>query len=124
MPRKFREKSFTNTYHCIIRGINKQNLFFDQQDKDKFLNELKKTKDKYNYSLYAYCIMSNHVHLLIKDNNNKLQSIMQSITISYSIYFNKKYDRSGHLFENRYKSSSIESKSYILTYIDIYIEIQ
>ena len=114
MPRKFREKSFTNTYHCIIRGINKQNLFFDQQDKDKFLNELKKTKDKYNYSLYAYCIMSNHVHLLIKDNNNKLQSIMQSITISYSIYFNKKYDRSGHLFENRYKSSSIESKSYIL----------
>lgn len=114
MPRKAREKSETGIYHCVIRGIDKQDIFFDNSDRRKFLKEIAKTKEKYGYELYAYCLMDNHIHLMIKDCNEKLYKIMQSIMISYSSYFNKKYDRTGHLFQNRYLSKPVENERYLL----------
>lgn len=117
MPRTNRKISFNNTYHIMLRGINKQNIFNDNLDRNKFLRALKETKERYQYKLYAYCLMNNHVHLLICDSKQKISSIIQSLAIKYSLYFNKKYDRVGHLFQNRYKSKCVENKRYLLNLI-------
>lgn len=114
MPRIARQKSYTNVYHIILRGINKQDIFFEDIDRWKFLKELKESKEKYKFEIYAYCLMDNHVHLMIKDNQEQINKIMQSIAISYAIYFNKRYDRIGHLFSNRYNSRAVENQYYLL----------
>lgn len=114
LPRQARVISESGMYHIILRGINKQDIFFDNQDRYKFMNELIKTKDKYDYELITYCLMPNHVHFEIVDKNSELSKIMQTLTISYSSYFNKKYDRVGHLFQNRYFSKPIETEAYLL----------
>ena len=113
IPRAPRKKSNTNVYHVIIRGINRQNIFLDKQDFKKFLKEVKRTKEVYKYELYAYVLMPNHVHFIIHDINQNLSNIMKSLTVTYSYYFNKKYERIGHLFENRFKSKIIEEESYL-----------
>ena len=113
IPRAPREKSNTNVYHIIVRGINRQDIFLDKQDFMKFLKEIERTKKTYLYELYAYVLMPNHVHLVINDVNNNLSTIMQSLNISYTYYFNKRYERVGHLFENRFKSKNIERESYL-----------
>ncbi len=108
-----RKKSNTNVYHVIIRGINKQNIFLDSQDFRKFLKELERTKEYYQYELYAYVLMPNHAHFIIYDAMKNLSNVMQSLNVSYSYYFNQKYERVGHLFENRFKSKSIEDEVYL-----------
>lgn len=113
MPRMARQKSITKVYHIILRGNAKQDIFFDRQDYRKFLKEIYKTKEKYGYELYAYCLMTNHVHLVIYDKSSKLSKVIQSITISYSSYFNTKYERVGHLFQNRFLSKNIETGEYL-----------
>ena len=114
MPRMARKISNTRIYHIILRGNDKQDIFFDKQDYVKFINEVVKAKEKYQYDLYAYCLMTNHVHLVIYDKENKISKIMQSISIAYSSYFSKKYEKVGHLFQNRFLSKSIENKKYLL----------
>ena len=115
MPRIRRKISSTKVYHVILRGIDKQDIFFCDKDYYKFLEILKETKEKYKYDIYSYCLMNNHVHLIIYDKEEQLSKIMQSIEISYSFYFNKKYDRVGHLFQNRYLSKNIEDREYLIT---------
>lgn len=115
MPRIIRQISNTKVYHIILRGIDKQDIFLSEKDYNKFLKILKETKEKYEYEIYSYCLMNNHVHIIIYDKDNNLSKIMQSMAISYSIYFNKKYDRVGHLFQNRYLSKKIEDKEYLKT---------
>ena len=114
MPRKSRKISKTKVYHCMLRGINKQEIFFDSQDYLKFKKELNETKEFFSYKLYSYVLMPNHIHLEIKDENDKLAKIMQSLQLRYSNYFNKKYERTGHLFENRFKSKIVEEEMYKL----------
>lgn len=116
MPRCSRKnaKSFYGVYHIILRGINNQDIFFDDMDRKNFIKRIISTKQKYNYELYAYVLMSNHVHLLIKDKNDSISKIMQSLATSYAIYFNKKYDRIGHLFYNRFHSKCVEDLAYLL----------
>lgn len=116
MPRNSREnqKSYTNVYHVILRSINQQEIFYDSTDRNKFIKTIKETKEKYDYELYAYVLMDNHVHLLIMDKEQKLSKIVQSLAISYALYFNKKYNRIGHVFYNRFKSKSIKNLSSLL----------
>lgn len=114
MPRLARQKSYTDVYHIILRGINKQDIFFDDTDRWKFSKELKRCKEKYKFEIFAYCLMDNHVHLMIKDNEKQINKIMQSIAISYAIYFNKRHERVGHLFSNRYNSRVVENQNYLL----------
>ncbi len=113
MPRKSRKISPFNYYHVIVRGNNKQDIFFDEMDRNKFINDLSKTKEKYNYSLYAYVLMPNHVHLCIKDNESSISKIIQSLLVSYAEYFNKKYERIGYLFQDRFRSEPIENEMYL-----------
>lgn len=113
--REARNLTQSKLYHVIIRGINRQDIFLDNQDKRKFKKELKNTKEKFEYLLYAYVLMPNHVHLIIYDKNNNLSKIMHSILVSFSEYINKKYERVGHLFQNRFKSKPIENDEYLKT---------
>lgn len=113
MPRIKRQISYTKVYHIIMRGIDKQDLFLDENDYEKILRILKVTKEKYEYEIYAYCLMNNHIHLIIFDKNDNVSKIMQSIEISYSRYFNIKYQRVGHLFQNRFLSKKIEDRQYL-----------
>jgi len=115
MPRMSREKSYTKIYHIMIRGINKEKIFLDKEDNYKFKKDLKLAKERYQFDLYAYCIMPNHVHLVIKDCKNCLENIMKSVNIRYSAYFNKKYERVGHLFQNRFLSKKVETDDYLMT---------
>ena len=114
MPRISRKKSNTNVYHVILRGNNKQDLFLDKKDYEKFLKEIRDAKEKYGYELYAYCLMKNHVHLVIYDKEEKLSKIMQSLEVTYSSYFSKKYEKVGHLFQNRFLSKPVETKKYLM----------
>ena len=115
MPRKSRSKSSTKVYHIILRGNAKQDIFLEEQDYMKFMKELSKTKEKYEYKIYTYCLMPNHIHLVLYDEKDNLSIAIQSLAISYSSYWNKKYERVGHLFQNRFLSKAVETESYLKT---------
>ncbi len=114
MPRMARKVSSTRVYHIILRGNDRQDIFFDEQDYKKFIKEIKNTEEKYKYELYAYCLMTNHVHLVIYDKNDMLSKIIQSLAVTYSAYFSKKYERTGHLFQNRFLSKEVETREYLM----------
>ncbi len=114
MSRKARRLSSTKIYHVMIRGNRKEDIFLEDEDKRRFIKILKKIKQKDEYELYAFCLMNNHVHLLIKEKNEHISRIMKRINISYVNYFNQKYQQIGHLFQDRYRSEPIENDSYLL----------
>lgn len=120
MARQARKYSNTKIYHIMLRGVNKQDIFIEEQDKYKFLKDLEIVKEKYHFKIYAYCLMPNHVHLLIRDMEDTISTAMHSLGIRYSAYMNKKYERVGHLFQNRYLSKPVENKEYLL-YLQRYI---
>ena len=78
MPRLARQKSETGFYHILLRGVGRQNIFVDDEDKQRFLETLERYKKELNFELHAYCLMGNHVHLLIKDVSNQLDQIMKN----------------------------------------------
>ena len=124
MPRKQREKSVTGIYHVMMRGINHQDIFEDRGDYWKFLKLLRMQtfpEDKQgkplppHLTVYAYCLMSNHVHLLVRELEEGLVPPIKSIAISYAQYFNYKYEHSGQLFQDRFKSEPVDDMGYFVT---------
>lgn len=109
MARQARKKSETGIYHIMLRGIDKRNIFLDDEDKRKFINSIIKAKKRGNFTLYAYCILNNHVHLLIKEESESIGESVKRITVGYIAWHNDKYKRTGHLFENRFKSEPVET---------------
>ena len=101
----------------MLRGINKQVIFEDEEDNLKFLEMLKKYKVISGYKLFAYCLMSNHVHLLLKVEKEDIDLIIKRIASSYVYWYNWKYKRNGHLFQDRFKSEPVENDSYFLTVV-------
>jgi len=114
MARNARRLSSCNIYHVMIRGNDKKDIFFDVEDRKKFLEILGKVKDSNNYYNLAYCLMTNHVHLLIKEGSENISLIMKRINVTYAYYFNRKYNRIGHLFQDRFRSEIIEDDNYLL----------
>lgn len=114
MPRKPREKSGTGIYHIMMRGINKQTIFQDDEDRSVFLERLETCKQKSQYKLYGYCLMSNHVHLLMRETKEPISSAIKRICGSYVYWYNDKYARCGHLFQERFKSEPVEDDAYFL----------
>lgn len=117
MPRHQRVLSKTGYYHVIMRGINKNDLFLESVDKQYFLNILRMKKQNLEYVIHAYCLMDNHIHLLIEEKNSTIGNIMKRINISYAMYFNKKYNRIGPVFQDRFKSESVEDDRYLLSLV-------
>ncbi len=115
MSREARAVSKTGIYHIMLRGINQQQIFQDEEDCNKFLQTLKESKEKLSYEIYAYCLMGNHVHLLIKETEEQIGQVMKMIASRFATWYNIKYQRVGHLFQDRYKSEPVESKEYFLT---------
>lgn len=115
LPRIGRQYSQSNVYHIIIRGNDKQDIFYDDQDRLLFKERVKESKEKFKYQIYSYCLMNNHVHLLIRVNKGFLSKVMQSLVMRYSIYYNKKYNRIGHVFQDRFLSKKVEKLDYLLT---------
>lgn len=115
MPRKAREKSSTGIYHVMLRGINGQIIFEDNEDYEMLLQTIKEYKEECGYEIYAFCLMSNHIHLLIKEGKEDLGMVFRRIGAKYVYWYNWKYKRSGHLFQDRYKSEVVEDDRYFLT---------
>ncbi len=117
MVRVQRRYSDTGCYHVMIRGNERKNIFIDDEDRLKFINILHKKQSEIELSFYAYCLMDNHVHLVLKDNKNEISLIMKGIATSYAMYFNNKYKRVGHVFQDRFKSEVIENEGYLMAVI-------
>ena len=114
MPRLPREYSYSKVYHIIIKGIDDGDIFYDNEDKQVFKEKMKLTKDKFKYKIYAYCLMNNHVHLVIDVANDVLSKAMQGLSVRYVHYFNRKYNRKGPLIQERFKSKKVEDQRYFL----------
>ncbi len=118
MPRQARVKSKTGIYHVMLRGINQQQIFEDKEDFGKILQIIKEYKDKLKFKIYAYCIMGNHVHLLLKENEIvTIGEILKKIGTRFVYWYNIKYIRVGHLFQDRFKSEPVEDEKYLLTVV-------
>ena len=104
-------------YHAIARGNNKEDIFCDSRDKNKYLELLAKYKEKYGFELFAYVLMNNHIHLLVRVQEHSLSKIMQGIQLTYTQYFNYRYSRVGHVFEQRYKAFICENQAYLMNLI-------
>lgn len=114
MPRTARAKSKTGIYHIMLRGIDRRYIFLDDSDREKFLYYLFRAKEISEFRLYAYCLMDNHVHILMKEKEELGESVKR-ITVGYAQWYNNKYGRTGHMFQNRYKSETIENEKYFVT---------
>ena len=99
----------------MIRGVNKQLIFEEDDDKKRLLMLLEKYKDICHYQLYSYCLMDNHVHLLIREVEDSISELMKRICSSYVYWYNMKYERIGHLFQERFKSETVSDRRYFLT---------
>lgn len=115
MPRYARKISSSKVYHVMLRGVARMSIFFDNDDRIRFLETMDRMKKEGQYEIYAYCLMDNHVHLLIKEGEDTIQRSLKRIGVSYAYYFNKKYDRAGHVFQDRFRSETIEDDSYLMS---------
>lgn len=122
MGRKPRTLSSTGIYHICIRGVNKQRIFEYIEDYKGFFTILRQARntdtfgnvlETPNFELFAYCLMDNHVHLLLATNELTISEIIKRISSSYARFFNNRYNRVGHLFQDRFRSETCEDKKYL-----------
>ncbi|MCE5223038.1 transposase [bacterium] len=120
MPRKARQISESGILHIMMRGINKQPIFFQEEHYQYFFYLMRKAKEKCHMALYAYCLMPNHTHFLIRSFDENPGKFIHHIGTSYAQHYNKIFSRVGHLFQDRYKSEVVQNDEYfiaILRYI-------
>ena len=124
MARTSRKHSHTGIYHVMLRGINRQDLFHEESDYLFFLERLRllvHPKNEKNEpasplcDIYAYCLMTNHVHLMLAPRDRELSDVVKPLAISYARYYNTKYSRCGYLFQDRFKSEPVEDFNYVVT---------
>lgn len=122
MPRTARIVGAGYPHHIVQRGNNKEKVFLDREDYTKYLFLLDRYSTEKETSILVYCLMSNHVHLLVRPLEGKaLSKMMQGITLCYTQYFNRKYRRTGRLWECRYHSTIIDEDKYLWA-VSRYIE--
>ena len=124
MPRQTRKESGTGIYHVMLRGINRQDIFEDAEDYMRMLRCMQQMLEQYDdqgnrlpplCTFYAYCLMSNHVHLLLRVNQEDIGSTIKHLAVMYAMYYNQKYSRSGHVFQDRFKSEPVNDMAYFVT---------
>ncbi len=110
-------------YHIISRGNNKQEIFLHKRNFQRYIYYLEKYSEKFSIAILAFCLMPNHTHLLVKQKADKTVSdFMQSLHTAYTMYFNFRFSRTGHLFQGPYKHVLIETDEY-LTHLSRYIHL-
>lgn len=101
----------------MVRGANKQEIFHDDEDRLRLLTTIKRFKKKAHFEAYGWCLMGNHVHLLVKEGAETISETMRRIGVSYVGYYNQKYLTTGHLFQDRFNSETVDSEGYLKTVI-------
>jgi len=102
-------------YHIVSRGNNREWVFRRGEDFEKYLELCERYKERYGFKLYHWVLMSNHIHLIIETSGeSSLSKIMQGMNLAYTLWFNRKYSKVGHLWQDRFKSGLIEKDSYLL----------
>lgn len=109
-------------YHIVNRGVERRDIFLDDEDHLKFFAIVDDSAATYDFSLYSFCLMRNHYHLLLKTTQENLSLLMRQINSRYSIYFNNKYKRVGPLFQGRFKSWFVYDETYLQSLVK-YIEL-
>ncbi|MBI5779857.1 MAG: transposase [Planctomycetes bacterium] len=114
MPRIARVVAVHFPHHIIQRGNNREKIFFAEVTRRKYLDWLKEYAQAQGVKILAYCLMTNHIHLLVKpDKRESLAKMMQGLNVSYTRYINKRYGRTGRLLEGRYHSCIIDEEPYL-----------
>ncbi|MBI4657161.1 MAG: transposase [Elusimicrobia bacterium] len=101
-------------YHIIVRGNNKSEIFIDERDKTQYIDILKYKIEKFQLKIYGYVLMPNHIHLFLETQLPNISEAMHRLNLDYTLYFNKRHKRSGHLFGSRFKSRLIQKDKYFL----------
>ena len=115
MPRTARKASLSNIYHVMMRGVNRQPIFEDDRDRLHFMSVLKECKEISGFRLHAFCLMPNHLHFLIEPAGEPLDLVFRRIGIRYAVWYNRKHQRAGHLFQDRFRSENVENDLYYMT---------
>lgn len=113
MPRKPRLHFPGALYHVILRGNARQDIFFDDVDRRRFLLFLQESKERFGFRLHGYCLMTNHAHLAIQVGEASLSRIMQNLSLRYTKWINWRNDRIGHVFHGRFKAVMVEADNYL-----------
>lgn len=114
MARKPRVEYAGAFYHVIVRGNQRQIIFRGDTDRRYYLERLEEYRQRYGFKVYAYVLMSNHVHMLVETGKVPLSKIMQGLQLRYTGYYNRKYRKVGHLFQGRYKAILCDRQAYLL----------
>ncbi|MEW6606728.1 MAG: transposase, partial [bacterium] len=112
MARSWRIQYQGAIYHVMSRGVAQQEIFRIEDDYHRFLDYLEKSVDKYGLEIFAFVLMSNHYHLLVRTKEANLSKAIQWLQTAYSVYYNRRHDRRGHLFQGRYKGILVGEESY------------
>jgi len=114
MPRTARVQFEGAVYHIINRGNNRESIFIDEEDHLLYLQLLKRYCEEFNVLLYAYVLMPNHLHLLLETPSGNIADFMRSLNTCYTMRFNRRNSRVGHVFQGRYKSFIVDKDNYLL----------
>lgn len=114
MPRKNRIHYRSAFHHVMLRGNNRKNIFHKKEDYQLFLDAIRSAADAYNFKIHLYCLMTNHIHLVVEVGDIQISRIMQSLSSRYAKLHNKKYNKIGHLFQGRFKSKLISDDYYLM----------
>ena len=114
MARQLRVEFENAFYHITSRGNLRDKIFYDTADRERFLKILNRTKERYGFLLHAYALMDNHYHLLMETPKANISQIMQNINTSYTVYVNRRYQRSGHLLQGRFKGIIVDKDRYLI----------
>jgi putative transposase len=114
MPRQARIDAVGAVHHVMVRGITHSDIFYDDVDRDRFIERLALVLKEGKTACYAFALLSNHVHILLRTGITPIAGVMARLLTGYAVSFNKRHKRSGHLFQNRYKSILCEEEPYLL----------
>ena len=114
MSRAWRIEYEGALYHLMSRGNEGRDIFIDKKDRVDFLNTIGEMSERYDFDIFAYVLMDNHYHLLVRSRLANLKKAMQWFGTTYTQRFNRRHYRSGHLFQGRYKSIIVQNDAYLL----------
>ena len=117
MANKYRERCESNLYHVTVRGVGKQIIFEDDTDRRFFGKKMREYLKECDVELYAWCLMSNHVHLLLRSDLDLVAKFMQRLQTSYARHYNERHERTGHLFQNRFDSVPVTNDEQLMTVV-------
>lgn len=115
MPRHARRLSESEIYHVMLRGVNRDAIFLEDDDRERFLQALNATREVSGCLVFAYCLMTNHAHLVLRTTREPVSAVVKRLGIRYAGWFNRKYGRVGHLFQDRFRSYPVEDDGYLST---------